>query len=129
MPRTARHIRYHLSPTEWDASGAYAWAGEVDGALTGHATLEVQFPTGQDSEPGVGLVQAHWVLHATPTANSFESSLSGTTDPTSGTTHLIGAIIKGAGRGQMIEIDTPLHHEPNGTLSDCDGVITIWTPG
>lgn len=128
MTPATQQLHYHLKLTHRDASN-YAWTGRVTGAVDGPATVTLQFQGTPADKPADALVQTRWIVRATPDSDSFEASLSGTIDVASGKTHLVGAIIKGAGRGQEIETRSQLlNFGPHGTMSDADGTITIFAP-
>ncbi len=123
----AQRSAYHLTLTGRDTSGAYAWTGPVNGAVTGRATVAVRFQERPGPKPSVAFIDSHWVVSATPASNSFEARLSGTGDIVSGRTHLVGTIIGGAGRGQKIETESNLAFRgPSAEMSGSDGVITVW---
>lgn len=126
-PRSGSHTSaYHLALIHRDTSGVYTWTGPVQGAVTGRATVTLEFQSAAGPTPGAALIWTHWVVDATPASQSFEASLSGTGDIVAGKTHLVGTVIRGAGRGQIIETESDLGYGgPNGTLSQSDGAITI----
>jgi hypothetical protein len=129
MTPATQQLHYHLKLTQRDTTGNYAWVGRVTGAVNGRATVTLQFQGTPADKPAEALVQSRWIVRATPDSDSFEASLSGTIDIASGETHLVGAIVKGAGRGQEIETRSQLLNlGPNGTMSDADGAITIFPP-
>jgi hypothetical protein len=124
-----QQLHYHLKLSQQNDSGEYVWAGSVGGPMRGQVTLKARFQSGTGETPGGLLIETHWVVIATPASRSIEARLSGTLDATSGTTHLVGAIVKGPGRGQMVETNSQLiSHGLQRTLSDVEGVITIWPP-
>lgn len=133
QPAKTQQLHYHLKLMGRDSSGAYNWAGEVDGFANGHATVTLRMTDEQLKEPeksGALPIRTHWVVDATPQSQSLELSLSGVIFLPAGNTHLIGAIIGGNGRGQVVETRSQIQNfGTNGTVSDCDGTITIWPEG
>ena len=125
-PVELRPIAYHAHLTRLDASGIYHWAGALSGSTDARAEVDASFDAG--TIPGGMPVRTHWRVTMKPDSLSFEASLSGVVDPRTGRTHLIGAIIRGHGRGQMVETASQwANRGPDGTLST-NGVMTIWPP-
>jgi hypothetical protein len=121
-----RTLHYHVSLVARDTSGAYVWAGRVDGSLNGRARMELRFPDMRPQIPGTLPMKTHWVVTASPGPESFEANLSGTIDLASGKTHLVGAIVSGPWSGHLVETNSQVFHRaPNGTLSASDGTMTI----
>lgn len=133
QPAKTQQLHYHLKLMGRDSSGVYDWAGEVDGFANGHATVTLRLtdePLKASEKLGALPIRTHWVVDATPQPQSLELSLSGVIYMPAGNTHLIGAIIGGKGRGQVVETRSQIQNlGTNGTVSDCDGTITIWPQG
>lgn len=122
-------IHYHLRLTRRDSSGGYDWAGEVDGFVNGHATVTLRYQDAAPNRPGAFPIETHWHLKGATDSESLEATLSGVLTLPSGKTHLIGAIIGGAGRGREVETRSQITNlGVADTMSDCDGTITIFPP-
>jgi hypothetical protein len=103
--------------------------GSVHGEVIGQAAVELRFQSRPAWIPGAAPVETHRVVNATPESESFEARLSGTIEVVSGKAHLVGAIVNGAGKGQMIETDSRLLNQgPHGSRSDAVGMMTISLP-
>lgn len=132
--RTSHHktqvINYHLKLTGRDSSGAYDWEGSVDGFVTGHATVTLRPQDAPPKPPGAFPIETHWhVQAAAANTDVLEATLSGVLTLPSGKTHLVGAIIRGAGRGQEVETRSQItNFGVAGAVSNCDGTITISPP-
>lgn len=122
-------LHYRLKLQKRDSSGAYDWVGDVDGFVNGHATVTLRYQSAAPIGNGAFPVETHWHVTGATNSDSLEATLSGALIIPSGKTHLIGAIIRGAGRGQMVETRSQITNlGVAGTVSNCDGTITIYPP-
>src|SRR5579862_5830704 len=122
-------INYHLRLKGRDSSGAYDWEGTVDGFVTGHAIVTLRPQDAPPKPPGAFPIETHWHVQAVPDTDLLEATLSGVLTLPSGKTHLGGAIIQGAGRGQEVETRSQITNMGvAGAVSNCDGKITIYPP-
>lgn len=121
--RPSQQVAFHLHLTGIQ-SGMYLWSGNVSGSVAGHATVSGVFEA-RTSPAGLP-IQTHWIVAAAPDSLSFEASLSGVLDPVTGRTHLVGAIIRGHGRGQLVESRSNWSDwGREQVLSTSDGVMRI----
>jgi hypothetical protein len=128
-PAGPRYIHYNLTLTGRDSSGAYNWAGNVTGAVSGHAAVQLRFPNVAPSIPGTLPLVTHWVVTASPESQSFEASLTGSIDLASAKTHFAGTVTTGPWTGQIVETNSQVFNRAaNGTLSNSVGTITILPP-
>jgi hypothetical protein len=119
-------LSYHMKAIRRDSSGQYTMSGTVSGERKGKATLVFGFDQGSSGQAGKIPVHSSWVVTAVPDSESFKAKLSGTVEPVSGQTHLVGKITDGANKGRRVETTSRvLDLGPNRSLSDIDGNMTI----
>jgi hypothetical protein len=119
-------LSYHVKAIKRDSSGQYTMSGTVNGERQGKATLVFGFDEGSSGQAGMIPVHSYWVVTAVPASESFKAKLSGTAEPVSGQTHLVGKITEGANKGRRVETSSRLlNFGPNHSLSDIDGNMII----
>ncbi|HEY8196493.1 MAG TPA: hypothetical protein VIG04_05925 [Gemmatimonadales bacterium] len=119
-------LSYHVKAIRRDSSGQYTMSGTVNGERQGKATLVFGFDEGSSGQAGKIPVHSSWIVTAVPASESFKAKLSGTVEPVSGQTHLVGTITEGADKGRRVETSSRLlNFGPNHSLSDIDGNMTI----
>jgi hypothetical protein len=119
-------LSYHVTAIKRDSSGQYTMSGTVNGERQGKATLVFGFDEGSSGQAGKIPVHSYWEVTAVPASESFKAKLSGTAEPVSGQTHLVGKITEGANKGRRIETSSRLlNFGPNRSLSDIDGNMII----
>ena len=119
-------LSYHVKAIKRDSSGQYTMSGTVNGERKGKATLVFGFDEGSSGQAGKIPVHSYWVVTAVPASESFKAKLSGTAEPVSGQTHLVGKITEGANKGRRVETSSRLlNFGPNHSLSDIDGNMII----
>jgi hypothetical protein len=119
-------LSYHVKAIKRDSAGQYTMSGTVNGEVQGRATLVFGFDEKPSVEAGKALVHSSWVVNAVPASESFKAKLSGTVEPVSGQTHLVGKITEGANKGRRVETSSRLlNFGPNHSLSDIDGNMII----
>lgn len=119
-------LSYHVKAIKRDSAGQYTMSGTVNGEVRGRATLVFGFDERPSGEAGKALVHSSWVVKAVPASESFKAQLSGTVEPVSGQTHLVGKITEGPNKGRRIETSSRLlNFGPNSSLSDIDGNMII----
>jgi hypothetical protein len=125
-PSDKIELSYHMKALKRDSTGQYTMSGTVNGERQGKATLVFGFDQGSSGEDGKIPVHSYWVVSAVPASESFKAQLSGTVEPLSGQTHLVGKITEGANMGRRIETSSRLlDFGPNHSLSDIDGNMII----
>jgi hypothetical protein len=119
-------LSYHVKAIKRDSSGQYTMSGSVNGEVQGKAILVFGFNEGSSGQAGKIPVHSYWVVTAVPASESFKAKLSGTAEPVSGQTHLVGKITEGANKGRRVETNSRLlDFGPNHSLSDIDGNMVI----
>jgi hypothetical protein len=119
-------LSYHMKAIKRDSVGQYTMSGTVNGERKGKATLVFGFDQASSGQAGKALIHTSWVVSAVPASESFKAQLSGTVEPLSGQTHLVGTITEGANKGHRVETSSRLLDlGPNHSLSDIDGNMII----
>lgn len=119
-------LSYRLQLDGRDSTGQYHWSGSINGATHGQAAVLLTFANGQPAHPGLAPVQTRWLVRASPDAESFEATLNGTIDMSSGRTHLVGVITAGADRGRRVETNSQLFNlGEHAALSESSGTMSI----
>jgi hypothetical protein len=119
-------LSYHMKAIKRDSVGQYTMSGTVNGERKGKATLVFGFDQASSGQAGKALIHTSWVVSAVPASESFKAQLSGTVEPLSGQTHLVGTITEGANKGRRVETTSRvLDFGPYGSLSDIAGNMTI----
>jgi hypothetical protein len=119
-------LSYHVKAITRDSAGQYEMSGTVSGEREGKATLVFGFDQGSSGQTGKVLIHSSWVVTTVPASESFKAKLSGTAEPVSGQTHLVGTITEGANKGHRVETSSRLlNFGPNHSLSDIDGNMII----